>query len=290
MKGPQPRQEYDIEAEVPIHVLDWGGATDGLPFIMLHGVGGNGWGFNALAPLLVEALGARYHIVSIDQRGNGDSGKPATGYHPADFAGDVLMVQDHLGGDRMTLVGHSRGGWIAAYVSGLHPDRVERTILLDPARITYATAEDHAAYFAVVEQALGPFPSEEEALRFAREREPRAVWSPAREEHFLKGYRRLDDGSLVAKMTPEVLREQKAARAVDAQDVVGPVLGDASNPALLVVATKSRPERQQQKLEYSKRMPSVRVEYLDSTHHVAYDRVEELAGLVTDFCGEDDRD
>ena len=44
---------------------------------------------------------------------------------------DVLRILDHLGWDRLTLVGMSLGGFIAAAVADAQPERIERLVLVD---------------------------------------------------------------------------------------------------------------------------------------------------------------
>ena len=266
---------------VPLHLVDWGGAAGGIPVVLLHGVAGNAWHWNALAPLLVTALGDRYRVVSLDQRGHGDSGKPARGYEPEEFALDVLAVQDHLGGQPMVLVGHSRGGWLAAYVAGRWPERVTQLILVDPARIRFDTAEDAEDFYGGVAKLLGPFASRDEALATARSREPDARWTELREEAFLAGLRQGPDGALLGKLPPAVLRQLREVREAD--DAVGALISHATMPVLLLVADKSDERRQNQKLEYARRLPQARVELLDSTHHIHQDQPDAAAQLIASF-------
>src|SRR3989454_500879 len=60
---------------------------------------------------VMPALSDRFHVISLDQRGHGESqwARPAA-YATEDFAGDLQALMDRLGLARMTLVGHSTGG------------------------------------------------------------------------------------------------------------------------------------------------------------------------------------
>ena len=276
-----PLERYFSNGEVRLHGLDWGGPENATPMILLHGVGGNAWTWAALAPRLRAALGDEYHIVGIDQRGGGDSDKPASGYGIEAFAQDVLAVQDALDGKPMVLVGHSRGGWLAAYLAGSWPERVNRVVLVDPARIRYASTEDADAFYAPVRAGLGPFRSKEAALAFARERETRVRPSPERERTFLAGFDEQPDGSLVGKMPDWVLDQLRQDREAD--DRLGPVLPNAKMPILLLVATLATEARRQQKLEYSRRMPHARVELVEGTHSLQLDDPDRVAELMVEF-------
>src|SRR5690606_29069540 len=115
-------RDFWVDADgVRLHGLDWGGAEGGIPVILLHGIGGTAMSFSMLGPRLAEVLGDRFRVVSIDQRGGGDSDKPMTGYEQELFARDVLAVQDAMGGAPAVLVGHSRGGWLAPYAPARRP-------------------------------------------------------------------------------------------------------------------------------------------------------------------------
>ena len=266
---------------VRLHALDWGGAADGVPVIMLHGVGGNAWTWDPVGSRLHAALGDGYHLIGLDQRGSGDSDKPASGYEPDEFAKDVLAVQDALGGQPMVLVGHSRGGWLAAFVAAHWPERLSHLVLIDPARLSFDTPQDADDFYAPVLALLGPFADRQAALAAARARDPRAQWTPARERTFLFGLQERPDGSLVGKTPPEVIQQLRAVR--EREDRVGPHLHRATMPTLLLVASTSPEKRLNQKLAYKTRLPHARLEMLDGTHNLQNDLPDRVAGLIAEF-------
>jgi pimeloyl-ACP methyl ester carboxylesterase len=277
----QARDVFFEREGVRLHGIDWGGSTDGVPVIMLHGVGGNGWTWDAVATRLRATLGDGYHLVGLDQRGSGDSDKPASGYEPDEFARDVLAVQDALGGKPMVLVGHSRGGWLAAFVAAHWPERVSHLVLIDPARLSFDSAQDADDFYGPVKALLGPFASREEALAAARQRDPRAQWTPARQRTFLFGLEERSDGSLAGKTPPWVIDQLRAVR--ETEDRVSPSLHRASMPTLLLVASTSPEKRLNQKLAYKQRIPHARLEMLDGTHNLQNDLPDQVAALMTDF-------
>jgi pimeloyl-ACP methyl ester carboxylesterase len=100
--------------------------------------------------------------VALDLRGHGRSDLPADGHYAIEaMAGDIGAVVDHLGLERFVLVGHSMGGGVALAYAGMHPDRVERLLLLDAiadgTRLPAAEVEpflaalDSAAYVETIE-------------------------------------------------------------------------------------------------------------------------------------------
>ena len=108
-------------------------AGDAPVVLLLHGLGhwtDAAWG--RLVPLLDPAL--RY--VAFDLPGFGASGKPDRRYDRAFFRGAVDDALTALGVERIALVGHSLGGFVAADWAGAHPHRVRSLALIAPAAFT----------------------------------------------------------------------------------------------------------------------------------------------------------
>ncbi|WP_240468381.1 alpha/beta fold hydrolase [Streptomyces dangxiongensis] len=70
-------------------------------------------------------------------RGYRDTDKPASGYDERTMANDVVALMDHLGHERIALVGHDRGARVGTRFAEDHPDRIDRFVALDsiPTRI-----------------------------------------------------------------------------------------------------------------------------------------------------------
>jgi lipase len=100
---------------------------DGRPVLALHGVTGHGARWRVLADALPEL-----RIVGMDLRGHGRS--PWTPpWSIEQHVADVIGVLEHLGLDRVPVIGHSFGGAIATHLARVAPDRVDGLVLLDPA-------------------------------------------------------------------------------------------------------------------------------------------------------------
>ena len=66
------------------------GKKSGLPVILLHGYSDSSFSYSRVMPLMDE----KYRVFALDQRGHGESDRPASGYKFADFASDVVAFMD----------------------------------------------------------------------------------------------------------------------------------------------------------------------------------------------------
>jgi pimeloyl-ACP methyl ester carboxylesterase len=113
-----------------IDVLRRSGSQDGIPVVLLHGVGSNASSF---APLM-EALAPSLDIYAWDAPGYGVSQRLAMqSPHPSDYAAALATVLDALELGRVVLVGHSLGSLFAGSFAATHPARVAALALLSPA-------------------------------------------------------------------------------------------------------------------------------------------------------------
>ena len=268
---------YDVRG-VRLHTIQWGDRTSSPVAIMLHGVGGNAQSFNTLGPRLAAA-GMR--AIAMDQRGSGSSSSPETGYGIDDCAEDIEAICEVEKLSSVVLVGHSRGGWQAAYLAGRRPDLVSKVVLIDPARIGFASEADADAFYAGVRAMFGPFSSLDEAIEAGRERDPAVRWTPEREASFLAGLTTREDGSVVARTSLDVLAQLRAARGDG--DHVREVVSSVTAPTLMFVSAKAAPSRQDQKMEYARLIPDVRVERVDATHAIHQDEPDVVASTILDF-------
>jgi pimeloyl-ACP methyl ester carboxylesterase len=98
--------------------------------VMIHGMTGN----LAIWHLqIAPALMSEYRMTTYDLRGHGYSEVPPTGYTTADHAADLKGLLDALGIEKAHIIGHSFGADIALHFTILHPERVNRLVLVEPA-------------------------------------------------------------------------------------------------------------------------------------------------------------
>jgi pimeloyl-ACP methyl ester carboxylesterase len=108
-----------------MRALRWG---DGPRVVVgLHGISATAMSFLPVA----RHLGPDVSLVAPDLRGRGRSGALPAPYGLPQHAHDVVALLDHLGLDAAVVVGESMGAYVAVVLAGLHPERVERLVLVD---------------------------------------------------------------------------------------------------------------------------------------------------------------
>jgi pimeloyl-ACP methyl ester carboxylesterase len=97
-------------------------AGDGPPVLLLHGLGGSGRYWAALAPHLARDR----TLVAPDLAGFGRSDKPDADYSREFHLDSLERLLDELGiGGPLAVAGHSMGGVVAGLLAARRPDRIE---------------------------------------------------------------------------------------------------------------------------------------------------------------------
>src|SRR5262245_3291585 len=98
----------------------------GEAILLLHGWPDSWFSFSRVLPLLPP----RYRAVAPDQRGFGESERPAAGYAIEALASDAVAFLDALRIASATVVGHSMGTFVARRLAQMNPERVTRLVLI----------------------------------------------------------------------------------------------------------------------------------------------------------------
>src|SRR5262249_11136306 len=107
-----------------LHVVTGG---DGPPLLLVHG-----WPETRYAwRLWMPALARRSRLAVVDQRGIGQSDKPASGYDTGTLASDLIAVMNALDHERFAVIGHDTGMSIGYALAADYRDRVARLVVAE---------------------------------------------------------------------------------------------------------------------------------------------------------------
>lgn len=128
--GGEPAGRLIEAGDVRVHVVDAGA---GPPVVLLHG-GGPGASFAGNFTGNIPYLSSRFRLLGMDLPGYGSSDKPEYDGPYMPFAAEAVFgTLDTLGLDRVSVIGNSLGGGVALHMALLHPERVDRLILIGAA-------------------------------------------------------------------------------------------------------------------------------------------------------------
>ena len=109
------------------------GQPNGRTVVLFHGM--NFGGFYFAGP--IDALRKEgFRVVVPDQIGFGRSSKPVIPYNFHDMALNSRKLLESLGIPKVSIVGHSMGGMLAARFAASFPDITERAVIYDPIGLT----------------------------------------------------------------------------------------------------------------------------------------------------------
>jgi proline iminopeptidase len=182
---------WQVEEDIRLHFTTQG---EGRPILVVHG----GPGFPIRGPLAgLETLTRTHKLFYYDQRGCGRSTRPfdrfSSGFYSnlmqlertlgigAQIA-DIERVRRILGEEKLILMGHSFGGFLAALYAAEFPEHVEAMVLVAPAGVLVMPDEGEGLF-------------EEIGKRLPRDRQ-------AEYARFLKDY--LDFGSVFSRSEAEL--------------------------------------------------------------------------------------
>ncbi len=97
----------------------------GEPLVLISGIGYDRWQWHKMVPGLAE----QFTVIIFDNRGVGQTDKPAGPYSAQLLADDTAGLITALGHERAHVMGHSMGGYIAQALALSHPDKIDHLIL-----------------------------------------------------------------------------------------------------------------------------------------------------------------
>ncbi|MFC8528942.1 alpha/beta fold hydrolase [Nocardia sp. NPDC057227] len=114
---------------IRLEVFEAGRENAGNPIVLCHG-----WPEHAFAwrHQIAALAGAGYHVIVPNQRGYGNSSRPAevTAYDIEHLSGDLVALLEHYGYEDAVFAGQDWGATVVWGLALLHPERVRRVIAL----------------------------------------------------------------------------------------------------------------------------------------------------------------
>ncbi len=161
--------------------LYWFARGEGSPVLMVHG--GPGYPFMGAWKGL-EPLTADHRFIYYHQRGSGKSTRPVDRLEAGGFYKNMLALDEELGMgaqlrdieafrkalgvERISIIGHSYGGLLAALYAAEYPGRVDRLVLVAPAEVVRMPMKKSSGLYGSVADRLPPEKREAFALFMKR--------------------------------------------------------------------------------------------------------------------------
>jgi esterase len=262
-----------------LSALEWG--TPGRPpLCFLHGGSAHAHWFDRVAPAFAD----RYHVLSLDQRGHGESEWPSSAdgvaYATEAFASDLDGLMRTLGWSDMALCGHSMGGHNAMAFAAWYPGRVRALAVADsrpaipPDRLDRMHRRGHRRPLR--------HDTLESAIRSFRLLPPDTAADPALLEHLARAGIVERDGRFLYRFDPAC---NGTRRPVD----VWPLLGRITAPTLLVRGEHSPVLPRDMASEMVARIPRARLEETAGAyHHLVLDQPLAFTAVLARFLREVD--
>lgn len=285
---------------MPIHPVDGFVAANGLrlhyrrwlpleerpelpPIVLLHGLASASHIWNLAAPLLAER---GYSVTALDQRGHGESDKPASGYDYEMIVADDADAIEALQIVKPALVGHSWGASVALQYAVTYPERVFSLTLVDGATNQLSQRPGWTREQALIDLAPPRFAGtpRETFLSYFKSGPLSKQWSPELEDSVLHIVQVRDDDTVAPRLDFE--NHLQIISAMWDQPTFE-LYTRVQCPIKLIVA-EQQPASEEQSVFFARRragieriqsiVPSVQVVRMpDTIHDIPLQRPRELA-------------
>jgi esterase len=256
------------------------GAPGATPVLIVHGLSYFSYDWIPVASAL--ASGGR-EVVAMDMRGFGDSTWSASeAYGIGDFAGDCIAVMDHLGWDKVNLMGHSMGGRNSTWCAAENPDRMSTLILCD-----YSPVNAKAGSQRVTKTVAGVpdvFLTVEDALSYFGKDPAMSAADPYRKR--MEDYLMPVDGGYAIKRDTfhrERFRKVLAGEGGGGGPDMWAKLAEVQCPTLVVRGTRSDMFAEENVDKVKATNSNITLVQVDASHDVAGDAPDALIAEVNRF-------
>ncbi|MET0447427.1 MAG: alpha/beta fold hydrolase [Aeromicrobium sp.] len=264
------------------HDLSYVDSGTGPVVLFIHGILGSQRQWEHL----IDTMDDDHRMLLPDLFGHGESAKPFGDYSLSAHAAAMRDLLDHLGIERVTLVGHSLGGGIAMQFLYLFPERVEHLVLVSSGGLgrevnvllRSATLPGAAQVLSVI--ASAPVLSRVEALGRGASR---IGWKPGADlDAVWRGFSSLGDrGSRRAFLATTRAVIDFGGQSISAHDHLRDAL---PVPTMIVWGSKDRMIPASHALSVEQELPDCRIEIFEGAGHFPHlDDPDRFARVLRDF-------
>ncbi|MEZ4861292.1 MAG: alpha/beta hydrolase [Caldilineaceae bacterium] len=248
---------------IQIYTRQWPGERT--PFVLLHGLASNCRLWEQVAQQLAAAGHA---VVTVDQRGHGQSDKPEDGYDFATVTADLAALLDTLHLDRPIVAGQSWGGNVVLEFGARYAGRAQGLAFIDGGFLDLQLRPE-GSWEATAERLRPPvlLGTPVTAIR-ARIRQANPEWSDDAVEAVLANFEVLADGTVRPWLS---LRNHMAILRQLWEQRPPMLFPQVQEPVLICVAMDGNSERvaqKEQQVEAAQRaLAHSVVQRFENTHH-----------------------
>lgn len=271
----QPRRGFARRDALRLSYLEWGERSGAPSILLLHGGSANAHWWDFVAPRIVGE-----HLVAADLRGHGESdAAPGRDYSLDTHAGDIAALVEHLNLQRVLLVGHSFGAFVALAAVPALSARLVGLALVDSRG---QVSERSARYLNTLAKFPHPiYRDHDDALRRFRLLPPATTATPEVLSHIARhSLVPRDDGTWTlgfdrAALSGVAVRDLQ----VEKQSV--------RCPALVIRGAHSTALSRSGLSALASELPNARCAEIENAHHhVMLDQPEALAACLAEFARE----
>ena len=292
---------WNVEGDIQLYHFSEG---EGRNVLIVHG--GPGYPHSELWPGL-EPLTNEYEFHYYDQRGCGQSTRPIDTFSSSNYyanmttldktlgigaqVADIERIRQILGEEKLVLIGHSFGGFLASLYAAEFPERVEAMILVAPADVLVMPQKD-GGLFEEVRKRL-PEDMQEDYAAYLKEyldfknifskSEPDLV---ALNEEFVKYYEAVFETSIPEQGRPGGWMVWAMYLSMGTRHEYRDALKDANVPVLVIHGANDL-QTEKASRTYVDAFPNARFHVIeDATHFSFYEQPEDFAEVTSEFLSE----
>lgn len=279
----QSKERSFMVGDLTFAAQEWGEECE-IRVLALHGWLDNSASFTPVANMLKGV-----HLISVDLAGHGKSSHRAgaNAYNIWQDVGEIFSIADQLGWKQFALLGHSRGGVVAALAAGTFPERITHLTLIEgivpePAQEGLAPIQLALSIDGIKRQ-MGRtatlYPTEADAIA-VRENGFTSLRYNAAKLLVERGCRKFD-GGYVWSNDPRLLSPSEVKLS---SGQIAAFLGAIQAPVKLILGVNGLQRLKADKNLFVSLVRNIEIITLDGGHHLHLDdNVEGVALVINEF-------